>query len=415
MRIKLGVFFGGKSVEHEISVITMIQALEGIDEEKYEIVPIYIAKDGVMYTGDDLLDLEQYKDLDVLLKRSYKVTLVNDGKKVNVIRYPAPLIGKRVMNTIDVAFPIVHGTNVEDGTIAGYLNMLGLPYVGPDILASSIGMDKILMKRVLRDAGVPVVDFVAFYSMEYIKDEEKVLKEVEEKLSYPVIVKPGNLGSSVGIRKAKTKVELEEAIEFAMEFADRVIVEKAVVKLKEINCSVLGNVVDTAASECEEPFFSDEILSYADKYMGGSKSSKGGKFGAVKGGKIGGSKSGERAMAASKKKLPADITKEQKDEIQRLAKETFKVLGCAGVSRVDFLIDEETGEIFVNEINTIPGALSYYLWEATGKSVTEEMEDLINIAIKREADREKLTFSYDQNILAMQGGTKGSKGVKGSK
>ena len=415
MRIKLGVFFGGKSVEHEISVITMIQALEGIDEEKYEIVPIYIAKDGVMYTGDDLLDLEQYKDLDVLLKRSYKVTLVNDGKKVNVIRYPAPLIGKRVMNTIDVAFPIVHGTNVEDGTIAGYLNMLGLPYVGPDILASSIGMDKILMKRVLRDAGVPVVDFVAFYSMEYIKDEDKILKEVEEKLSYPVIVKPGNLGSSVGIRKAKTKVELEEAIEFAMEFADRVIVEKAVVKLKEINCSVLGNVVDTAASECEEPFFSDEILSYADKYMGGSKSSKGGKFGAVKGGKIGGSKSGERAMAASKKKLPADITKEQKDEIQRLAKETFKVLGCAGVSRVDFLIDEETGEIFVNEINTIPGALSYYLWEATGKSVTEEMEDLINIAIKREADREKLTFSYDQNILAMQGGTKGSKGVKGSK
>ena len=415
MRIKLGVFFGGKSVEHEISVITMIQALEGIDEEKYEIVPIYIAKDGVMYTGDDLLDLEQYKDLDVLLKRSYKVTLVNDGKKVNVIRYPAPLIGKRVMNTIDVAIPIVHGTNVEDGTIAGYLNMLGLPYVGPDILASSIGMDKILMKRVLRDAGVPVVDFVAFYSMEYIKDEEKILKEVEEKLSYPVIVKPGNLGSSVGIRKAKTKVELEEAIEFAMEFADRVIVEKAVVKLKEINCSVLGNVVDTAASECEEPFFSDEILSYADKYMGGSKSSKGGKFGAVKGGKIGGSKSGERAMAASKKKLPADITKEQKDEIQRLAKETFKVLGCAGVSRVDFLIDEETGEIFVNEINTIPGALSYYLWEATGKSVTEEMEDLINIAIKREADREKLTFSYDQNILAMQGGTKGSKGVKGSK
>ena len=418
MRIKLGVFFGGKSVEHEISVITMIQALEGIDEEKYEIIPIYIAKDGVMYTGDDLLDLEQYKNLDVLLKRSYKVILVNDGKKVNVIRYPTPIIGKKVMNTIDVAFPIVHGTNVEDGTIAGYLNMLGLPYVGPDILASSVGMDKILMKRVLRDAGVPVVDFVSFYSMEYIKDEEKILSEIEEKLNYPVIVKPGNLGSSVGIRKAKTKVELEEAIEFAMEFADRIIVEKAVVKLKEINCSVLGNVVDTAASECEEPFFSDDILSYADKYMGGSKTKGGkiGKFGAAKGGlKNTGSKTGERGMAASQKKLPADITKEQKDIIQNLAKETFKVLGCAGVSRIDFLIDEEDGNIYVNEINTIPGALSYYLWEATGKSVTEEMEELINIAIKRESDREKLTFSYDQNILAMQGGMKGSKGVKGSK
>ena len=418
MRIKLGVFFGGKSVEHEISVITMIQALEGIDEEKYEIVPIYIAKDGVMYTGDDLLDLEQYKDLDVLLKRSYKVTLVNDGKKVNVIRYPAPIIGKKVMNTIDVAFPIVHGTNVEDGTIAGYLNMLGLPYVGPDILASSVGMDKILMKRVLRDARIPVVDFVSFYSMEYIKDEEKVLNEIKEKLNFPVIVKPGNLGSSVGIRKAKTQVELEEAIEFAMEFADRIIVEKAVVKLKEINCSVLGNVVDTEASECEEPFFSDEILSYADKYMGGSKTKGGkmGKFGAAKGGlKTAGAKSGERGMAASQKKLPADITKEQKDIIQKLAQETFKVLGCAGVSRIDFLIDEEDGSIYVNEINTIPGALSYYLWEATGKTVTQEMEELINIAIKRETDREKLTFSYDQNILAMQGGVKGSKGVKDSK
>ena len=418
MRIKLGVFFGGKSVEHEISVITMIQALEGIDEEKYEIVPIYIAKDGVMYTGDDLLDLEQYKDLDVLLKRSYKVTLVNDGKKVNVIRYPAPIIGKKVMNTIDVAFPIVHGTNVEDGTIAGYLNMLGLPYVGPDILASSVGMDKILMKRVLRDAGIPVVDFVSFYSMEYIKDEEKVLNEIKEKLNFPVIVKPGNLGSSVGIRKAKTQVELEEAIEFAMEFADRIIVEKAVVKLKEINCSVLGNVVDTEASECEEPFFSDEILSYADKYMGGSKTKDGkmGKFGAAKGGlKTAGAKSGERGMAASQKKLPADITKEQKDIIQKLAQETFKVLGCAGVSRIDFLIDEEDGSIYVNEINTIPGALSYYFWEATGKTVTQEMEELINIAIKRETDREKLTFSYDQNILAMQGGVKGSKGVKDSK
>ena len=416
MKIKLGVFFGGKSVEHEISVITMIQALEGIDEEKYEIVPIYIAKNGVMYTGDDLLDLEQYKDLDVLLKRSYKVTLVNDGEKVNVIKYPVPLIGKKVINTIDVAFPIVHGTNVEDGTIAGYLNMLGLPYVGPDILASSVGMDKILMKRVLRDAGIPVVDFVSFYSMEYIKDEEKILKEIQEKLNFPVIVKPGNLGSSVGIRKAKTQVELEEAIEFAMEFADRIIVEKAVVKLKEINCSVIGNLVDTTASECEEPFFSDEILSYEDKYMGGSKTKGGkmGKFGAAKGGlKTAGSKTGERGMAASQKKLPADITKEQKDTIQKLAQDTFRVLGCSGVSRIDFLIDEEDGSIYVNEINTIPGALSYYLWEATGKSVTEEMEELINIAIKRETDREKLTFSYDQNILAMQGGTKGSKGVKG--
>lgn len=412
MKIKLGIFFGGKSVEHEISVITMSQAISAINPEKYEIVPIYISKDGVMYTGDDLLDLYAYKDMDVLLKRSYKVCVVNDGKGVKVMRCPAPWIGKRVLNTIDVAFPIVHGTNCEDGTMAGFLNMLGIPVVGPDILASSIGMDKILMKKVLKESGLPVVDYVAFYSMEYIKDEEKFLKEIPEKLGFPVIVKPGNLGSSVGIKKASDKAELEEAIEFAMEFADRVIVEKAVVNLQEINCSVIGNITETQASVCEEPFFSDEILSYADKYMGGN----GGKCKAgmkgVAGAKAGNAKmSGGKGMAASSKKLPADISDEKRDEIQKLAQETFKVLGCSGVSRVDFLIDKDTEKVYVNEINTIPGALSYYLWEATGKTFEQEMDEVIDIALKRHREREKLTFSYDQNILAMQGSPKmGAKG-----
>lgn len=407
MSIKLGVFFGGKSVEHEISVITMSQAMSSINPDKYEIVPIYISKEGVMYTGDDLLDLYQYKDMDVLLKRSYKVAVVNDGKSINVVRCPAPLIGRRKLNTIDVAFPIVHGTNVEDGTMAAFFNMLGIPYVGPDILASSVGMDKIIMKKVMKESGLPVVDYHSFYTMEYIKDEEKVINDIEQKLKYPLIVKPGNLGSSVGIRKAKNKVELQEAIDFAMEFADRIIVEKAVVKLKEINCSVLGNICDSEASVCEEPIFSDEILSYSDKYMGGStKSGKG-----IKGGAKSPKMSGGKGMAVSDKKLPADIPDEKRDEIQKLAKETFKVLGCSGVARVDFLMDMETDKVYVNEINTIPGALSYYLWEATGKTFEQELDEMIDIALKRHREREKLTFSYDQNILAMQGtGVKGSKG-----
>ena len=204
--IKVGVFFGGKSVEHEISIISMIEATLRLDENKYEIVPIYIAKNGVMYSGEDLLDLEMYRDMEVLLKRCYKVAVVNDGKSVNVVKVPAPIIGKKILNTIDVAFPIVHGTNVEDGTIAGFLNLLDIPYVGPDVLASSVGMDKILFKKVLKESGLPVVDYVSFYSTEYVKDEEKILKEIDEKLKYPLIVKPGNLGSSVGIKKVKNKV-----------------------------------------------------------------------------------------------------------------------------------------------------------------------------------------------------------------
>ena len=418
MKIKVGVFFGGNSVEHEISVITMNQAISSLNPEKYEIVPIYIAKNGVMYTGDDLLDLYSFRDMEVLLKRCYKVAVVNDGKGVKVIKTPAPWIGKRVINTIDVAFPIVHGTNCEDGTIAGFVTLLGLPFVGPDILASSIGMDKILQKKILRQSGISVVDFVAFYSMEYIKDEEKILKEIEEKLEYPMIVKPGNLGSSVGIRKAKNKAELEEAIEFAMEFTDRVIVEKAVENLKEINCSVIGNLTESEASICEEPFFSDEILSYTDKYIGDGKS-KGGTISAGKGTsvKFSGQKGGEKGVNTqfSNKKIPADISKEKTEEIQNLAKEVFKVLGCSGVSRIDFLIDTKTDKVYVNEINTIPGALSYYLWEATGKSFEKELDEIIEIAIKRHRDKEKLTFSYDKNILAMQGGTKGAKGTKTSK
>ena len=415
MKIKVGVFFGGKSVEHEISVITMNQAISSLDPEKYEIVPIYIAKNGVMYTGDDLFDLQSFKDMEVLLKRCYQVNVVNDGKGVKVVRYPAPWIGKRVINTIDVAFPIVHGTNCEDGTIAGFLTLLGIPFVGPDILSSSIGMDKILQKKVLKESGIPVVDFVAFYSMEYIKEEEKILADIEAKLEYPMIVKPGNLGSSVGIKKAKNKVELEDAIEFAMEFADRIIVEKAVEELKEINCSVIGNLTETEASVCEEPFFSDEILSYADKYIGDGK---------TKGGTIGG-KGFASKMSAQKagvkgsennefanKKIPADISEEKTKEIQSLAQQVFKVLGCSGVARVDFLIDTKTDTVYVNEINTIPGALSFYLWEATGKTFERELDQIIDIAIKREREKEKLTFSYDQNILAMQGTKVGAKGAK---
>ena len=395
MKIKLGVFFGGKSVEHEIAVITMSQAVSSIDREKYEIIPIYISKKGIMYTGESLLNLEEYKNMDNLLKKCVKVTVVNDGNSVKVLRIPAPLFGKQEINTIDVAFPITHGTNGEDGTFAGFLNLLGLPYIGPDIVASGIGMDKIFMKKVLKESGLPVVDYVSFYSQEYIDDEERILKEINAKLMYPLICKPGNLGSSVGIKKVNAAKDLKEAIEYAMEFSDRILVENAVGNLKEINCSVIGNLSETTASVCEEPFFSDEILSYTDKYMGGSKAK--------------GASSEEKGMQVSDKKLPADIPDAKRDEIQALAQKTFKVLGCSGVGRIDFLMDKISGKVYVNEINTIPGALSYYLWEATGKSFTEEIDELVQIALKRDREKNKLTFSYDQNIFALQGGTKGSK------
>ena len=393
MKIKVGVFFGGKSVEHEISIITANQAISSINKEKYEIIPIYISKSGKMYTGEKLFDLKEYRELDKLLKNLEEVVCVNNGDTVNVLRVNNKMFSKNIINTIDVAFPIMHGTNGEDGSIQGYLEILGIPYVGPDVLASSIGMDKIMMRRILKEQNIPSLDYIAFYSLEYIKNEEKYIKEIEDKLTYPVIVKAGNLGSSVGIKKAKNKEELKEAIEFSMEFSDRIMVENAIVNLKEINCSVMGDMIEANPSILEEPIGSDEILSYTDKYVGGGKT----KGSAAKG------------MASLQRKVPAEIPEDMAEKIKGIAVKTFKILGCNGVSRIDFMIDLDDNSIYVNEINTIPGALSYYLWEATGKKFEEELDELIELAFKRNRERANRVYSYDQNILALGNGIKGAK------
>jgi len=397
MKIKLGVFFGGKSVEHEIAIITANQAITSLNKDKYEIIPIYISKTGKMYTGEKLFDLKEYRDLDKLIKSCEEVVCVNNGNKVNILRVNNKLFSNNVLNTIEIAFPIMHGTNGEDGSIQGYLEILGIPYIGPDVLASSIGMDKIMMRRILKEQNIPSLDYVAFYSLEYIKNENKYIQEIEEKLTYPVIVKAGNLGSSVGIKKAKNTEDLKDAIEFAMEFSDRVMVENAITKLKEVNCSVMGDMIEATASICEEPIGSDEILSYTDKYVGNSKTK-------------GGSKS--QGMATLQRKVPAEITEEQAQKIQEIAVKTFKLLGCNGVSRIDFMIDLNDNSIYVNEINTIPGALSYYLWEATGKTFEKELDELVELAFKRNRERQNRTYSYDQNILALGNGAKGAKGAK---
>lgn len=408
MKTKLGIIFGGKSVEHEISIITGNQAINAINTEKYEIVPIYISKKGLMYTGKELLDLNNYKDLNSLLKKVTQVTLVNDGEKVNLVKYPSSMFRSNILNTIDVAIPTMHGTNGEDGAIQGYLEIMGIPYAGCDILSSSVGMDKIMMRRVLKEAGIPSLDYISFYSLDYVDNPEKVINDIEEKINYPVIVKAGNLGSSVGIKKASDKAKLKEAIEYAIQFSDRVMVECAIEHLREINCSVLGDQVEATASECEEPFGSDEILSYNDKYMSG-KGSKSGKMGGTKTA----NDSKNQGMAALDRNIPADITLERKKEIQDLAIKTFKTLGCSGVSRIDFMINKDTDELYVNEINTIPGALSFYLWQATDLEFDKEIDKLVELAFKRQRQREDRTYSYDENILAMSGS--GKLGTKGSK
>ena len=400
MRIKVGVFFGGKSVEHEVSIITAIQAIENIDKDKYDVVPVYITKDNKMYTGNLIGDISCYKNIDNLLKNSTQIMLAQKDNKVELLRCDKKMFQNDTLDYIDVAFPIVHGTNVEDGTLQGFLKMFNLPYVGCDVLSSSVGMDKYVCKCVLKDNDIPVLECKCISSKDYNENSDNVIDEVEKKFSYPVIVKPINLGSSVGIKIAKNKEELIDAIENAFTYSRKILVERAIKNLKEVNCSVVGDYESAKASECEEPIKTDEILSYENKYISGGK-----KVGGIKAG-------GTKHMNAGGLKLPADISADVKSKIQELALKTFEVLGCSGVIRIDFIIDQDSNEIYVNEVNTIPGSLSFHLWKATNLPYTELLDELINLALKRHREEKNITYSFDTNILS--GVSMNSlKGVKG--
>lgn len=248
------------------------------------------------------------------------------------------------------------------------------------------------MKTVLKDNDIPVLDCVTLHVREYEKDEEAAYRKVEHKIAYPVIVKPVNLGSSVGIKVAKDREGLCEALQYAYEFGQKVLIEKAIMNLREINCSVLGDYESAQASECEEPISSDEILSYEDKYVAGNK-------GASEG------------MRTAKRELPANLTPELREEIRTLAVKTFQALDCSGVSRIDFMIDKDTGKVYVNEINSIPGSLSFYLWEIMGKPYAELLDDMVKLALKREREEGNFLTSFDSNIL-QNANLSGAKGIK---
>ncbi len=392
MKTKVAMLFGGKSVEHEVSVISGIQAIMNMDTEKYELIPVYMTKKNEMYVGEEIGKIESYKDIDALLQKSQRVIMINDNDRIRLVSYPPKKFGKNTEIEIDIVFPVVHGTNVEDGALQGYLKTVGVPFVGCDVTASAVGMDKYIMKTILKEAGVPILDAKIFTLSDYA-EIESMMDRIEEALGYPVIVKPVNLGSSVGISVAKTRVELSNSIDDAFRYATKVLVEHAITNLREINCAVLGDENEAEASECEEPLHSKDILSYEDKYV---SNAKGG---------------GSKGMASVSRKIPADLSPEKREEVRRMAVKSFQALGCNGVSRIDFMIDEDTGKLYFNEINTIPGSLAFYLWEPIGVPYQELLDRMIQLALKRVRTEGNLTFTFDTNILntASFGGSKGSK------
>ncbi|MDY3092082.1 MAG: D-alanine--D-alanine ligase family protein [Erysipelotrichaceae bacterium] len=390
MKIKVGVFFGGESCEHEISCITANQVLHALDSDKYEVIPVYIAKNRDLYTGDELFDLSNYYSLNELVSKLKKISLVKDGNKVYIKPVKSSLFEKK--ETIDVAFLAVHGTNGEDGTLQGFMEMMKLPYTSCDVLGSAIGQDKAIMKEIFAYEGIPMVDWTYFYYDDYAKNEASYLSRVAE-IGYPVIIKPANLGSSIGIEVAHDEEEFKNKVKEVKEYDLKIVVEKLIQNLKEVNCSVMGSLFDAKASPIEEVLKGDEILSFEDKYVGNAKGSKG-----AKGAKV--PQKGSKGMATTKRKVPADLTDEATSYIKNVSLKVFKALNANGCVRIDFMIDRDTDKIYVNEINTIPGSLAFYLWNEEGIDFSKECDILIENALKRYRIKEKMTFSFDTNILS---------------
>ena len=387
--LTIGVFFGGKSTEHEISCISANQAIHAIDTNKYKVLPIYISKDNDFYVGEELFDLANYSAFisnpDKVLK---KVSIYKDGNKV----YVKPI--KSLMSkpqTIDIAFPVVHGTNVEDGSLAGFIQMLDIPYTSCDVLGGAIGQDKAVMKDIFKAEGIPMVDYFVVYSYDFeTKQKEYIAKA--KKLKYPLIAKPANLGSSIGIEVIKNEKEFVKKIEECLKYDFKVVVEKMIENLKEVNISVMGNIDNAKVSAIEE--VTNGFLDFDKKYQpNGSKGSK--KLGT----KAVSSKSASKGMASTVRKVPADLTKKQKETIEDVALKAFRALNAHGCVRIDFMIDKKNQEVYCNEINTIPGSLAFYLWKEVGVEFNDECEMLIQNALRRYAQKQKKTYSFDTNIL----------------
>ena len=387
MKINVAVMFGGRSVEHEVSIISALQAIEALDKDKYNVLPIYISKESQLYSDDSLLDINTYTDLDELVKKIAAVHLYKDGNNV----YMSPIKQKLFSNKkdlIDVVIPVMHGTNGEDGVLQGYLEMLEVPFSGSDTTASAIGQDKVIMKHVFENSYIPIVDWFWLYSFDLDNNEDKYIKQAQD-LGYPVVIKPANLGSSIGISIVDNDEDFINAVKLASEFDPKIVVEKGVANLREINCSVLGDIYSNDVSVIEE-VGSEDFLSFDDKYLSNAKGSK------------------SQGMASTKRDIPANLDKDIEDRVYALSKEVVKVLNSSGVCRIDFMLNDETKELYVNEINSMPGSLAFYLWSEKDVSFNEIMDNLVKQAIDRERRNSQMTFTYKSNILSnYAGGAKG--------
>ncbi|MDR9418964.1 D-alanine--D-alanine ligase family protein [Gracilimonas sp.] len=389
------VAFGGMSPEHEVSVLTAIQAISALEESNYNCIPLYITKSGRWLTGEKLLDLSNYKNLSQLEADCTSCAFVKDdtGKTFLKEQDGGGFFSKPKSQSVYAVLCAFHGSEGENGSFQGVCEMMNIPYSGSGVLGSSLGMDKVKAKTIATSNGIPVTKAVNFYESDWEKEQDDIITVAEE-YEYPLIVKPVSLGSSIGVAIADNREELIDAVETAFRYDAHLLIEEAVNPLMEINCSVIGTPDDCRASVCEKPLGQTETLSFEDKYQSGE--------------------GGDKGMASADRVIPADISDDLTKKIQKLAVKTFSALDAAGLARLDFLVNANTEEVYFNEINTIPGSFSFYLWEESGLSFDALLEELVDIGLKRHRQKNGRIRSYETNLLSEKA-VQGIKGLKGSK
>ncbi len=390
------VAFGGPSPEHEVSVLSAMQVMSSLEESSYQIIPLYITKSGRWLTGETLKDLSEYKDIKNLEEQAISCAFVKDeiGRALLKEQDKGGLFSKPQSFPVYAVVCAFHGSEGENGSFQGVCEMFNVPYTGSGVLGSSVGMDKVKAKQLCEANDIPVTNSLDFYESDWEQHQDTILDEANL-LGFPLVVKPANLGSSIGVKKVDDRNELIEAVETAFRYDAHLLVEEAIHPLMEINCSVLGTAENCRASVCERPLGITETLSFEDKYQSGGGAEKG--------------------MASADRVIPADISAELTETIRTIAIHTFKTFDAAGVARLDFLVNADTKEVYFNEINTIPGSFSFYLWDKSDLNFTQLMEELIDIGVKRHQAKNGRIRSYDTNLLSEKAakGIKGLKGIKG--
>ena len=378
----IGVLFGSRSCEHEVSIISAVQLMRNVNSEKYKVIPVYISQDGNWYTGDILKEIKTYTPFDPYREGIKRVQLdltANSGSLVHY-EHAKGLFGgikEEVVARLDCVIPVFHGLHGEDGTIQGLLELANIPYTSSGILGSALGMDKIAMKTFFRGCAFPVLDGFGLTRSEWQTEKENSLEKIHA-LGWPVFVKPACLGSSIGVGMAADDASLQDALELAFSYDRRVLIEKGLDRPAEVNCAVLGfdNTLDASVLEMPNTGKAG-FLDFSDKYLNNGSS---------------------KGMASLKRLVPAPISDELTHALQDLSKQVFRALDCKGVVRIDYMLDHDN-TYYITEINTIPGSMAYYLWEASGLKYPDMIDKMIEYALQAKEEKEKNNYAFSSDIL----------------